>query len=86
MCKRSQAQFKIADQFVDTVQTLTENVREGRTEIEGIRWTAKSFDKLAKQFQTRLAPWDAAPAPQNYVEDPVEETLDQTEALLQSAE
>ena len=89
MTERSQHQFKIAEQFVDTVQALTENVREGRTEIEGIRWTAKSFDKLAKQFQSRLAPWESQssnPANNQSFEQQVDATLGQTDSLLRSAE
>ncbi len=53
----SRDQFKMAEQFVDTVQRLTENVRSGRSMVEGIRWTTKSFEKLAKQFQLRFDPF-----------------------------
>lgn len=53
----SKQQFRIAEEFVEAVQQLTENVRDSRSRVEAIRWTTRSFDKLARQFQSRLSSW-----------------------------
>ncbi len=61
MARDSQQQFRLAEQFVDHVQTMAQTVRDGRNEIEGMRWTSRSFDKLAQQFLQRLSPGSALP-------------------------
>lgn len=84
----SRQQFKVAEQFVDNVQLLTENVREGRSRVEAIRWTTKSFDKLAQQFQSRLANWrptgDTTSA--GGTNDRMNASLEHTDSMLQSVE
>ncbi len=83
----SRQQFKVAEQFVDNVQQLTENVREGRSRVEAIRWTTKSFDKLAQQFQTRLASWRPTGSdPHSSSEMRVNASFEQTDALLHSVD
>ena len=61
MARDSQQQFRLAEQFVDHVQTMADTVRDGRNEIEGMRWTSRSFEKLAQQFLQRLSPGSALP-------------------------
>ncbi len=51
----SRQQFDLAEKFIDTVQQLTDNLRDGRSHVEAIRWTTRSFEKLAQQYQTRLS-------------------------------
>ncbi len=85
----SHHQFKVAEQFVDNVQQLTENVREGRSRVEAIRWTTKSFDKLAQQFQTRLANWrptGSATYSADETRDRIDASFEQAGALLHSAD
>ncbi|MGI9519306.1 MAG: methyl-accepting chemotaxis protein [Pirellulaceae bacterium] len=77
MSRESQQQFRLAEQFVDHVQTMSESLRDGRNEIEGMRWTSRSFEKLAQQFQQRLSPGSAMPA-----ETPAQYGLDQPNGFV----
>jgi len=48
----SHQQLKIAEEFVDVVQQVSNHTRNSRTHIEGIRWTTKSLGKLATKMKS----------------------------------
>lgn len=48
----SHQQLKIAEEFVDVVQQVSNHTRSSRSHIEGIRWTTKSLSKLASKMKT----------------------------------
>jgi methyl-accepting chemotaxis protein len=87
LSRGSKQQFDLAEKFVDNVHAMTDNIREGRSQAEAIRWTTRSFEKLAQQYHSRLSALKHGSLEGD--ESTWEETsrsLDHAEKLLKSAD
>ncbi len=96
--RATEQQLKFTEQFVDTMQVISEATGVSRTQTEGIRWTTKSLNKLLQQLQGNLQPLrlnsvsDGQPVPSNELPNetdlPVRMTssLDETEHMLEAAQ
>lgn len=87
LSKGSRQQFDLAEKFVDNVHSMTDNIREGRSQAEAIRWTTRSFEKLARQYHSRLAILKNAAGDSDETSwDETSNSIEQAERLLKSAE
>lgn len=85
LAQGSRQQFDLAEKFIDTVQQLTDNLRDGRSHVEAIRWTARSFEKLAQQYQTRLSSLQKTHSSGSSANESVDTSFDRAGSLVNSA-
>ena len=82
--KSSEQQLKLAQQFIENMQTLSETTRTGRSQIEGVRWTIKSLGKFSQQLQSVVKPLKFGKSDSVRDEESMEERLDETRDLVES--